>query len=160
MEAGRSLAAFVCGLLLACVYGATALFLQQQPLWVSVYGTLAVAFMAAFGMGLSASVRADVMVTLPSLCSAHGRNFLLLLSVSLLLAAPLSNTLRNTERAATSLLCGAELTANQTQELLQRAATPLFSVLDRLSEISSNAVAVAGRVHNLVHALTDSIRHV
>ncbi|XP_042279021.1 DC-STAMP domain-containing protein 2 [Thunnus maccoyii] len=160
MEAGRSLVAFVCGLLLASLYGVMMLFLQKQPLWLCVYSTLAVAFMAAFGMGLSADIRADIMVMLPSLCSAQGRSFLLFLSVSLLLAAPLSNTLENTERAAASLLCGAELAANQTQELLQRAATPLFSVLDRIIEISSNAVLVAGRVHNLIHALTDSVRHV
>lgn len=71
MEAGRSLAAFVCGLLLASVYGVTVLFLQKQPLWLCVYSTTAVAFMAAFGMGLSAGVRADVMVMLPSLCSGE-----------------------------------------------------------------------------------------
>ncbi|KAM7382757.1 hypothetical protein PAMP_002474 [Pampus punctatissimus] len=160
VEAGRSLAAFVCGLLLASLYSITALFLQNQSLWLCVFSTLAVAFMAAFGMGLSASVRADIMVMLPSLCSAQGRRFLLCLSMSLLLAAPLSNTLENTKRAATSLMCGAELAANQTQELLQRAATPLFSALDRIKEISSNAVSVAGRVHNLIHAMTDSVRHV
>ncbi|KAM7421750.1 hypothetical protein PAMA_015743 [Pampus argenteus] len=160
VEAWWSLAAFVCGLLLASLYSITTLFLQNQSLWLCVYSTLAVAFMAAFGMGLSASVRADIMIMLPSLCSAQGRRFLLFLSMSLLLAAPLSNTVENTKRAATSLMCGAELAANQTQELLQRAATPLFSALDRIKEISSKAVSVAGRVHNLIHALTDSVRHV
>lgn len=44
-----------------------------------------------------------------------------------LLSGPVTNTLENTERAAASLLCGAELAANQTQELMQRAATPLYS---------------------------------
>ncbi|XP_035529108.1 DC-STAMP domain-containing protein 2 [Morone saxatilis] len=159
-EEGRSLVAFVFGLLLASLYGVTALFLQKQPLWLCVYTTLAVAVLAAFGMGLSAGIRADVMVMLPSLCSAHGRNFLLFLFASVLLSGPLANTLENTERAAASLLCGAELAANQTQELMQRAATPLFSVLDRIREISSNALSVAGRVQNLIGALTDSVRHV
>ncbi|XP_051253304.1 DC-STAMP domain-containing protein 2 [Dicentrarchus labrax] len=157
---GRSLVAFVFGLLLASLYGVTALFLQKQPLWLCVYTTLAVAVLAAFGTGLSAGIRADVMVMLPSLCSAHGRKFLLFLFASVLLSGPLSNTLENTERAAASLLCGAELAANQTQELMQRAATPLFSVLDRIREISSNALSVAGRVQNLFGALTDSVRHV
>ncbi|KAI3360815.1 hypothetical protein L3Q82_012877, partial [Scortum barcoo] len=159
-EAGWSLMAFVCGLLLASLYGVAALFLQNQPLWPCVYTSLAVAVLAAFGLGLSAGVRADVTVLLPSLCSAHGRNFLLFLFASTLLSGPLSNTLENTERAAASLLCGAELAANQTQELMQRAATPLFSVLDRVREVSSNALAVAGRVQNFVQALTDSVRHV
>ncbi len=57
---------------------------------------------------------------------AHGRKFLLFLFASLLLSGPVTNTLENTERAAASLLCGAELAANQTQELMQRAAAPLF----------------------------------
>lgn len=58
--------------------------------------------------------------------SARGRNFLLFLFASMLLSGPVTNTLENTERAAASLLCGAELAANQTQELMQKAATPLF----------------------------------
>ncbi|XP_042345923.1 DC-STAMP domain-containing protein 2 [Plectropomus leopardus] len=160
LEGGRSLVAFVLGLLLASLYGLTALFLQKQPLWLCVYTTLTVAVLAAFGMGLSAGVRADVSVLLPSLCSAHGRKFLLFLFMSVLLTGPLTNTLENTERAAASLLCGAELAANQTQELMQRAATPLFSVLGRIREISSNAHAVAGRVQDFIDTLTDSVRHV
>ncbi|XP_026173672.2 DC-STAMP domain-containing protein 2 [Mastacembelus armatus] len=159
-EAGRSLVAFVVGLLLASLYGLTALFLQKQPLWFCVHTTLAVACLAAFGMGLSAGVRADVMVMLPSLCSAHGRNFLLFLFVLVLLTGPLTNTLENTERAASSLLCGAELAANQTQELMHRAASPLSSALDRIKEIGRNAYSLSGRVRNFTHALTDSVRHV
>ncbi|KAE8289377.1 DC-STAMP domain-containing protein 2 [Larimichthys crocea] len=160
LEGGRSLVAFVLGLLLASLYGVTALFLQKQPLWLCVHTTLAVAVLAAFGMGLSAAVRADVTVMLPSLCSARGRNFLLFLFASMLLSGPVTNTLENTERAAASLLCGAELAANQTQELMQKAATPLFSALDRIRAVSRNARAAAQRVENFIHALTDSVRHV
>lgn len=58
--------------------------------------------------------------------SARGRSFLFFLFCSVLLSGPLTNTLENTERAAASLLCGAQLAANQTKELMQRAATPLF----------------------------------
>ncbi|XP_061574077.1 DC-STAMP domain-containing protein 2 [Cololabis saira] len=159
-EAGWSLAAFVSGLGLASLYGLTALVLQQQPLWFCVYTTVTLAGLAAVGMGLSAGVRADVMVMLPSMCSARGRSFLLLLFMSVLLSGPVSNTLQNTDRVASSLLCGAELAANQTQELLQRAATPLFSVLDDIREISRNAHAVAGRVRNFITALEESVRHV
>uniref|UniRef100_A0A3B4GGV5 DC-STAMP domain containing 2 n=1 Tax=Pundamilia nyererei TaxID=303518 RepID=A0A3B4GGV5_9CICH len=150
--------AFVSGLLIASLYGLMTLFLQKQPLWFCAHTTLCLAGLAAFGMGLSVSVRASIMVMLPSMCS-HGRNFLLLMFVSLLVSGPLSNTLENTERAASSLLCGAELAANQTQELMQKAATPLF-VLDHIREISRNAYAVAGRVQNFIYAMTDSIRHV
>ncbi|XP_029361174.1 DC-STAMP domain-containing protein 2-like [Echeneis naucrates] len=160
LEAGWSLMAFFSGLVLASVYGATALFLQKQPLWFCVYTTLAMALIVAFSMGLSTGVRTIVMVMLPSLCSAHGRNFLLFLFVTMLLSGPLTNTLENAERAAASLLCGAELAANQTQELMQRAAMPLFSALDKFTQISSDARAVAGRVHNFIRALTDSVQHV
>lgn len=59
------------GLLLATVYGVTALVLQKQPLWFCAYSTVALAGLAAFGMGLSAGVRADVAVMLPSLCSGE-----------------------------------------------------------------------------------------
>jgi len=62
----------------------------------------------------------------PLCVPAKGKHFLLFLFVSVLLAGPLDNTLENTERAAASLMCGAELAANQTQELMQRAATPLL----------------------------------
>ncbi|XP_031735940.1 DC-STAMP domain-containing protein 2, partial [Anarrhichthys ocellatus] len=160
LEGGWSLVAFVSGLLLASLYGVTALFLQKQPLWSCVYTTLTVSVLAAFGMGLSAGVRADVSLLLPSLCSARGKNFLLFLFVSVLLTGPLNNTLENTERAAASLMCSAELAANQTQELMQRAATPLLSALNSIREISSNVHAVAGRVQDFIHTLTDSVRHV
>ncbi|CAG5866038.1 unnamed protein product [Menidia menidia] len=159
-EAGLSLAAFGAGLLLASLHGAAALLLHKQPLWFCVYCTVALAGLAAFGMGLSAGVRATVTVMLPSMCSGHGRKLLLLLFASALLTGPLSNTLENTKRAASSLLCGAELAANQTQELMQKAATPLFSVLENIRQISSNAYAVAGRVRGFVEALTESVRHV
>ncbi|RVE63125.1 hypothetical protein OJAV_G00164440 [Oryzias javanicus] len=137
-----------------------AVLLQKQSLWFCVYTTVALAGLAAFSMGLSAGARANIMVMLPSMCSARGRSFILLLFMSLLLSGPLDNMLENTERAASSLLCGAEVAANQTKELMQRAATPLFSVLDDIREISRNARAVAGRVQNFINALTDGVRHV
>ncbi|CAI5661548.1 unnamed protein product [Oreochromis niloticus] len=160
VEVGQRMVAFVSGLLIASLYGLMTLLLQKQPLWFCAHTTLGLAGLAAFGMGLSVRVRASIIVMLPSICSGHGRNFLLLMFVSLLVSGPLSNTLENTERAASSLLCGAELAANQTQELMQKAATPLFSVLDHIREISRNAYAVAGRVQNFIYAMTDSIRHV
>ncbi|XP_062249995.1 DC-STAMP domain-containing protein 2 [Platichthys flesus] len=160
LEGEWSLAGFVCGLVLGLVFGVTALFLQKQPLWFCVYTMVAVAFTAAFGMGLSAGVRANVMVMLPSLCSARGRHFLLFLFVSVLLSGPIANIFENTERAASSLMCGAELAANQTQELMQRAAKPLASALDKIREISTNAYLVTERVTNFIHALTDGVQHI
>lgn len=71
LECGRSLVPFVCGLLLASLYGMLALLVQKLPLWPCVYVTQVVAVLAAFGLGLSSGVRADVMVLLPSLCSGE-----------------------------------------------------------------------------------------
>ncbi|KAF7645203.1 hypothetical protein LDENG_00208480 [Lucifuga dentata] len=160
LEPCQSVGMFVFGLLLATMYGVTALFLQQQPLWPCVRSTLGLAFLAAFGMGMSTSIRANVILMLPSLCSAKGRNFLLLLSFSLLMSGPVTNMLDNTERAAASVMCGAELAANQTRELLQKITTPLYPVLDKIREISSNARGVVGRVKNFIDALTGGIRHI
>ncbi|KAM4736455.1 DC-STAMP domain-containing protein 2 [Anableps anableps] len=160
VQARRSLAAFFAGLLLASLYGLMGLLLQKQSLWICVYSTVVVAGLMAFGMGLSAGVRASIVVMLPTMFSVHGRRYILLLYVSVLMSGPLKNTMENTERAASSLLCSTELAANQTKELMQRAATPLFSALDEIRKISRNAYAVAGRVQNFINALLDSVRHV
>lgn len=69
MEVGQKMVAFVSGLLIASLYGLMTLFLQKQPLWFCAHTTLGLAGLAAFGMGLSVSVRASVMVMLPSMCS-------------------------------------------------------------------------------------------
>ncbi|XP_075996478.1 DC-STAMP domain-containing protein 2-like, partial [Genypterus blacodes] len=182
LEAVWSLLMFALGLLLASLYGAVALFMEGQQLWLCVYTTVGVACLTSFSMGLSAGVRAIVALMLPSTCSAFGsshcvcsdedgrpsssslsvkgKNFLLFLCFSALMSGPLSNTLDNMERAATSLLCGAELAANQTQQLMQRAAAPLLPVLEEIKQISSNVNDVVGRVRDFTDTLIDSIRHV
>lgn len=119
-----------------------------------------------------------------SCVSGHGRKFLLFLFASALLSGPLANTVGNMERTASSLLCAQELAANQTQELLQRAATPLYckstfwelfeetwmsvvnvclvlaAGLDRIRRISREALSATGRVRSFMDALADSVRHV
>uniref|UniRef100_H3C6R0 DC-STAMP domain containing 2 n=1 Tax=Tetraodon nigroviridis TaxID=99883 RepID=H3C6R0_TETNG len=159
-ESGRSLLAFGLGLLLASLYGTMTLFVQKQPLWFCAYATQVLAALAAFGMGLSSGVRASVMVLLPSLCSNYGRKFLLFFYFSLLWSGPVANTVENIERTSASLLCGAELAANQTQELMQRAATPLYSSLAKIREIGRKALSAARRIHSFIDALTEGARHV
>ncbi|XP_061649917.1 DC-STAMP domain-containing protein 2 isoform X1 [Phyllopteryx taeniolatus] len=158
--AGRSLLSFWAGLTLASFYGATMIVLKGAPLWTCVYGTLAVAAVAAFGMGASARARGAVVIMMPALCSAHGRNFLLLVSASVLVSGPVANTLENAERAAASLLCGAELAANQTRQLMRNAATPLLAALDHIRQIGRNAAATATRINKLIGSLSDAVRHV
>ncbi|KAM9489119.1 DC-STAMP domain-containing protein 2 isoform 2-T2 [Clarias gariepinus] len=159
-RAWRSLAAFLLGLLLAFVYGATALYIQNQALWYCIITTVTMGAFAAFGMGLSLNVRANITLMLPMLCSREGKKILLFLIITLVVQGPLNNTVKNFDRAATSILCGAELAMNQTQQLMQRASTPLLPVLDKVREVSRNAYSLAGRVQNLIGALTESVRHI
>eukprot|EP00063_Salmo_salar_P081743 XP_014056578.1 PREDICTED: DC-STAMP domain-containing protein 2-like isoform X1 [Salmo salar] len=96
----------------------TALFVQNQGLWYCVYTTIAIAFLSAFGTGLSIRVRANVVLMMPMLCSMKGKNFLLFFIFSMLVQGPMTNTLENFDRAADSVVCGAELAMNQTQQLV------------------------------------------
>ncbi|XP_014876041.1 DC-STAMP domain-containing protein 2 isoform X1 [Poecilia latipinna] len=157
VQAGRSLVAFLFGLLLVFIHGLLGFLVHKQPLQFCVISTLILAGLTAFGMGVSIGFRANVMVMLPTLFSAR---VVLFLYVSVVVSGPMKNTVENTERAAASLLCSADLAANQTKELMQRAATPLSSAIDEIRKISRNAYAVAGRVQNFINTLTDSVRHV
>ncbi|XP_056089011.1 DC-STAMP domain-containing protein 2 isoform X3 [Rhinichthys klamathensis goyatoka] len=156
----RSLAGFTLGLFLASVYGMTALFIQNNDLWFCVTTTGILAAFAGFGTGLSDRVRTNVMLMIPMLCSIRGKNFLLFLICTLVIHGPVSNTMENVERAADSVICGAELAMNQTQQLLQRAANPLLPALSKIKEMARNAYSMAGRAQNLIRALTESVRHV
>ncbi|KAM9782569.1 LOW QUALITY PROTEIN: DC-STAMP domain-containing protein 2 [Neosynchiropus ocellatus] len=159
-RAVRSLLAFLLGLVLALLYGAMMLVMHGHLLWFSAYVTLAVAGFLAFGMGLCIKLRVIVLLMLPSMLSAQGKNLILFFCVATLMSGPFANMLENTRRASASLVCGAELAANQSRTLMRRSAEPLFSALNKIQEIRSNAYAVAGRVQNLITALTDGIRHV
>ncbi|XP_060776800.1 DC-STAMP domain-containing protein 2 [Neoarius graeffei] len=159
-RAWRSLAAFLLGLLLVFIYGVTAIYIQKHALWYCIITTVTMAAFTAFGMGFSVSVRANITLMLPMLCSREGKKILLFLIITLVVQGPLNNTLENFDRAAASIVCGAELAMNQTQELMQRAATPLLPVLEKVREVSRNAYSLAGRVQNFIRALTESVRHV
>lgn len=75
VQAGRSLVAFLLGLLLAFIYGLLGFLLQKQPLRFCVNSTLILAGLTAFGMGLSVGLRASVMVMLPTLFSGESEAF-------------------------------------------------------------------------------------
>ncbi|KAK3551153.1 hypothetical protein QTP70_013908 [Hemibagrus guttatus] len=159
-RAWRSLAAFLLGLLLAFIYGATALYIQKHALWYCIITTVTMAAFTAFGMGFSVNVRANITLMLPMLCSREGKKILLFLIITLVVRGPLNNTLENFDRAAASVLCGTEFAMNQTQQLMQRAATPLLPVLEKVREVSRNAYSLAGRMQNFIRAFTESARHV
>ncbi|XP_029115911.1 DC-STAMP domain-containing protein 2 [Scleropages formosus] len=159
-EAARSLGAFMFGLFLASLYGGTALFVQNYSLRFSLVTTILLAAFCAFGMGLSLRLRSTVLLMLPMLCSKSGKNFLLFLIFSLVVQGPLANTLKNFDRAAASMACGAELTMNQTQQLMNRAVAPVLSVLSKMKQITRNAYSLSGRVETFMSSLTQSVRHV
>ncbi|XP_056332009.1 DC-STAMP domain-containing protein 2 [Danio aesculapii] len=156
----RSLAGFAFGLFLASVYGVTALYIQHHDVWFSVISTTILAVFAGFGTGLSERVRTNVILMFPVLCSMRGKNVLLFLICTLVIHGPVSNTMENVERAADSVICGTELTMNQTQQLLQRAANPLLPALNKIKEMARNAYSMAGRAQNFITALSESVRHV
>ncbi|XP_012678297.2 DC-STAMP domain-containing protein 2 [Clupea harengus] len=156
----RSIRSFLVGLLIASVYGMMALFLQNHGLLYSIISTVVIAALAAFGMGLSKGIRANVMLMLPTLCSKNGKNILLFLAFSMVVQGPMSNTMENFDRAADSVVCGAEMAMNQTQELMERAATPLLPVLKKVKEVARNAYSLAGRVQNFIMSLTESVQHI
>ncbi|CAL1616425.1 unnamed protein product [Knipowitschia caucasica] len=155
-----SLIGFSSGLLFSLLFGSMLLFLQKIPVWTCAYMMAVVTGVSCFGMGLSQTIRADAAVMVPSLCSGHGRKLIYFFLVSVVVSGPITNSLHNTELVGSSLLCSAELTANQTQELLRKAASPLSAMLDNLREISNNAYRTAGRIQNLINALTDNVRHI
>ncbi|XP_058602504.1 DC-STAMP domain-containing protein 2 isoform X2 [Onychostoma macrolepis] len=156
----RSLAGFTLGLFLASVYGMTALYIQNHNLWFCIITTGLLAACAGFGSGLSDRVRTNVMLMFPMLCSIRGKNFLLFLICTLVIQGPVSNTMENVERAADSVICGAELAMNQTRQLLQRATNPLLPALSKIKQIARNAHSMAGRAQNFIRTLTESVRHV
>uniref|UniRef100_A0A8C1DRU9 DC-STAMP domain containing 2 n=2 Tax=Cyprinus carpio TaxID=7962 RepID=A0A8C1DRU9_CYPCA len=155
-----SLAGFTLGLFLASVYGMTALYIQNHDLWFCIITTGVLAACAGFGTGLSDRVRTNVMLMFPMLCSIRGKNFVLFLICTLVIQGPVSNTMENVERAADSVICGAELAMNQTQQLLQRAANPLLPALSKIKQMARNAHSMAGRAQNFIRALTESVWHV
>ncbi|KAL1259587.1 hypothetical protein QQF64_010164 [Cirrhinus molitorella] len=156
----HSLTGFTLGLFLASVYGMTALYIQNHNLWFCVITTGILAAFAGFGTGLSDRVRTNVMLMFPMLCSVRGKNVLLFLICTLVIQGPMSNTMENVERAADSVICGAELAMNQTQQLLQRAANPLRPALSKIKQMVRNAYSMADRAQNFIRTLTESVRHV
>ncbi|KAG5271332.1 hypothetical protein AALO_G00178550 [Alosa alosa] len=156
----RRIRIFLLGLILASVYGIIALFVQNHGLWYGVISTVVIAALTAFGMSLSEGIRVNVMLMLPTLCSQNGKSILLFLAFSMVVQGPMSNAMENFDRAAGSVVCGAELAMNQTQELIERAATPLLPVLTKVKEVTRNAYSLAGRVKNLIMSLTESVQHI
>ncbi|XP_055066160.2 DC-STAMP domain-containing protein 2 isoform X1 [Misgurnus anguillicaudatus] len=159
-QARRSVCGFALGLFLASMYGMTALFIQNHNISFCVITTGILAAVTGFGSGLSDRVRTNVMLMLPMLCSRKGTHFFLFLICTLVIQGPVSNTMENVERAADSVICGAELVMNQTQQLIQQSRTPLLPALNRIKTITRNAYSMAGRAQNVISTLTESVRHV
>lgn len=91
------------------------------------------------------------MHLLMNFLTVKGKNFLLFFIFSMLVQGPMTNTLENFDRAADSVVCGAELAMNQTQQLMERAATPLLC--ESSCSIKSHNTAV---ITLIIHVVSNS----
>ncbi|KAM9114366.1 DC-STAMP domain-containing protein 2 [Pangshura tecta] len=156
----RSAGSFALGMTLASLYGALVLFAQSYNVWYCLVSTTSLGAGLGLGMAFSSKVRVTVLLMLPHVFSKHGKNMLLLVALGMAMQGPCTNILRNFARAAQSVSCGAELTLNQTAELLQKAREPLLSALTRIKAIAQKAKVVGDRVRKFFRSVMDSVRHI
>ncbi|CAM4620345.1 unnamed protein product [Lepidochelys olivacea] len=155
-----SVRGFVLGMTLASLYGALVLFAQSYSIWYCLVSTATLGTGLGLGMAFSSKVRVTVLLMLPHVFSKQGKNMLLLVALGMAMQGPCANILRNFARAAQSVSCGAELTLNQTAEMLQRAREPLLNALTRIKAIAQKAKVVGDRVRKFFRSVMDSVRHV
>ncbi|XP_053867134.1 DC-STAMP domain-containing protein 2 [Malaclemys terrapin pileata] len=156
----RSTGGFALGMTLASLYGALVLFAESYNVWYCLVSTASLGAGLGLGMAFSSKVRVTVLLMLPHVFSKEGKHMLLLVALGMAMQGPCTNILRNFARAAQSVSCGAELTLNQTAELLQKAREPLLSALTRIKAIAQKAKVVGDRVRKFFRAVMDSVRHV
>ncbi|XP_067395311.1 DC-STAMP domain-containing protein 2 [Emydura macquarii macquarii] len=156
----RSAGGFALGLTLASLYGALVLLAQSYSIWYCLLSTASLGAGLGLGLAFSSKVRVTVLLVLPHIFSKQGKNMLLLLALGMAMQGPCANILRNFARAAESVSCGAELTLNQTAELLQRAREPLLKALTRIKAIAQKAKVVGDRVRKFFRSVMNAVRHV
>ncbi|XP_037739376.2 DC-STAMP domain-containing protein 2 [Chelonia mydas] len=156
----RSARGFVLGMTLASLYGALVLFAQSYSIWYCLVSTATLGTGLGLGMAFSSKVRVTVLLMLPHVFSKQGKNVLLLVALGMAMQGPCANLLLNFARAAQAVSCGAELTLNQTAEMLQRAREPLLNALTRIKAIAQKAKVVGDRVRKFFRSVMDAVRHV
>ncbi|XP_063173268.1 DC-STAMP domain-containing protein 2 [Candoia aspera] len=156
----RSLGGFALGMTLSAAYGALVIFGQGYSIWYCLLSTITLALVLGLGMAFSFKVRVTVLLMLPQLFSKEGKMILILLAFGMAMEGPFANIIRNFNRSADTVSCGAELALNQTAEMLQRAREPLINALKKIKDIAKKAKVVGDRVRKLFRSVMDAVRHV
>ncbi|XP_058016717.1 DC-STAMP domain-containing protein 2 [Ahaetulla prasina] len=156
----RSLGGFALGMTLSAAYGALVIFGQGYSIWYCLLSTITLAIVLGLGMAFSFKVRVTVLLMLPQFFSKEGKMVLILLAFGMAMEGPFANIIRNFNRSADTVSCGAELALNQTAEMLQRAREPLINALKKIKDIARKAKVVGDRVRKLFRSVMDAVRHV
>ncbi|KAK9391075.1 DC-STAMP domain-containing protein 2 [Crotalus adamanteus] len=156
----RSLGGFGLGMTLSTAYGALVIFGQGYSIWYCLLSTITLALALGLGMAFSFKVRVTVLLMLPQFFSKEGKMVLILLAFGMAMEGPFANIVRNFNRSADTVSCGAELALNQTAEMLQRAREPLINALKKIKDIARKAKVVGDRVRKLFRSVMDAVRHV
>ncbi|ETE60393.1 DC-STAMP domain-containing protein 2, partial [Ophiophagus hannah] len=156
----RSLGGFILGMTLSAAYGALVIFGQGYSIWYCLVSTITLAIVLGLGMAFSFKVRVTVLLMLPQFFSKEGKMVLILLAFGMAMEGPFANIVRNFNRSADTVACGAELALNQTAEMLQRAREPLINALKKIKDIARKAKVVGDRVRKLFRSVMDAVRHV
>ncbi|XP_025767107.1 E3 ubiquitin-protein ligase DCST1 isoform X4 [Oreochromis niloticus] len=96
-------------------------------------GCLFVAMCVAGGL-LSSSFRCSVLLMFPSMLGSRGRSYLMLLTLSVLYAGPVSNIQRNVEAAAVSVSCNLDLQVRHSKLLWREAIKPFLIITQELMD--------------------------
>ncbi|KAL7978100.1 hypothetical protein Chor_005087 [Crotalus horridus] len=198
----RSLGGFGLGMTLSTAYGALVIFGQGYSIWYCLLSTITLALALGLGMAFSFKGSRKVvggtcesrMDSTPqrfayfSLTTEEGKMVLILLAFGMAMEGPFANIVRNFNRSADTVSCGAELALNQTAEMLQRAREPLIRMilplhsevsqegnssapvpfpllfrldaLKKIKDIARKAKVVGDRVRKLFRSVMDAVRHV
>ncbi|XP_007436353.1 DC-STAMP domain-containing protein 2 [Python bivittatus] len=156
----RSMGGFALGMTLSGAYGALVIFGQGYSIWYCLLSAITLALALGLGMAFSCKVRVTVLLMLPQFFSKEGKMVLILLAFGMAMEGPFANIIRNFNRSADTVSCGAELALNQTAEMLQRAREPLINALKKIKDIAKKAKVVGDRVRKLFRSVMDAVRHV
>ncbi|XP_028306728.1 E3 ubiquitin-protein ligase DCST1 [Gouania willdenowi] len=88
--------------------------------------------LCAVGGALSSFIRCSILLMLPSMLGSRGRDYLMLLVLTVLYTGPLSNIQRNAEGAALSLSCNLDLQVHNSKLLWRDAIRPFIRITQQL----------------------------
>ncbi|CAI5661565.1 unnamed protein product [Oreochromis niloticus] len=109
-------------------------FPVARPLFRALFGAATGTAMCVAGGLLSSSFRCSVLLMFPSMLGSRGRSYLMLLTLSVLYAGPVSNIQRNVEAAAVSVSCNLDLQVRHSKLLWREAIKPFLIITQELMD--------------------------